>query len=89
MNISPYYYPQENMPLDRVKFSFENKLYTIEYQKRSPSSGLFVTMDFIVFPPDTTVHVLVGRLENYYKERHILPYEDIGRNYHINYVLST
>ena len=69
MNIVPYYYPQEHMPLDRVKFSFENKLYTIEYQKRSPSTGLFVTMDFIVFPPDTTVHVLVGRLENYYKEK--------------------
>ena len=35
------------MPLDRVKFSFENKLYTIEYQKRSPSTGDFITMDFI------------------------------------------
>ena len=69
MNIAPHYYPKEHMPLDRVKFSFENKLYTIEYQKRSPSTGLFVTMDFIVFPPDTTVHVLVGRLENYYKEK--------------------
>ena len=60
------------MPLDRVKFSFENKLYTIEYQKRSPSTtGLFVTMDFIVFPADTTVHVLVGRLEDYYKDKDI------------------
>ena len=69
MNIAPYYYPQENMPLDRVKFSFENKLYTIEYQKRSPSTGMFVTVDFIVFPPDTTVHVLIGRLEDYYKSK--------------------
>jgi len=69
MNIAPHYYPQEHMPLDRVKFSFENKLYTIEYQKRSPSTGMFVTVDFIVFPPDTTVHVLIGRLEDYYKSK--------------------
>jgi len=69
MNIAPHYYPQEHMPLDRVKFSFENKLYTIEYQKRSPSTGMFVTVDFIVFPPDTKVHVLIGRLEDYYKSK--------------------
>ena len=69
MNIAPYYYPQEHMPLDRVKFSFENKLYTIEYQKRSPNTGTFVTVDFIVFPPDTTVQLLVSRLEDYYKSK--------------------
>ena len=69
MNIAPYYYPQEHMPLDRVKFSFENKLYTIEYQKRTPPSGVFITMDWIAFPQDTTIHILIGRLEDYYKSK--------------------
>tara|TARA_A100001011_G_C14178919_1_gene785903 strand:+ start:205 stop:429 length:225 start_codon:yes stop_codon:yes gene_type:complete len=69
VNIVPYYYPQEHMPLDRVKFSFENKLYTIEYQKRSPSTGDFITMDFIIFPPETPVYILIERLEDYYRSK--------------------